>query len=219
MEITAINRIIAILPICFLISCASVLVQHKYEGTEDVEKESYLQNAETKGVVLVTASGSRDWGCGGYENAELRSIGFDFQPSSKAPDAAPDLVINSTTDGHLNYAFQLAPGTYGISYINIKVSRSMSDIGYTTATRSSLISDGVSKGGSFTVGEGEAVYIGHFALDCAYGPTLWRFYLEDQEGFDSYVQEFKSAYPFLNLESVKYQLFSTKEFGHDFELP
>ncbi len=81
------------------------------------------------------------------------------------------------------------------------------------------MSGGSSKGGTFAVNAGEVVYIGHFALDCDYGPTLWRFYLEDREGFDSYIDEYKSAYPYLDLENVKYQLFSTKEFGHGFTLP
>ncbi len=201
----------------FLVSCSSVLIKHDYLATDDVSKEIY--ESEEKSVVLVTTSGSRAWGCGSYENAELRSIGFDLEPSAKEKESIPDLVINSTPDGHLNYAFLLEPGTYGISYISIKVARSMSDVGYINANRSSLIEGSASKGGSFTINAGETVYIGHFALDCAYGPTLWRFYLEDREGFDSYVNEYKVAYPFLDLNDVKYRLFTTKEFGHDFALP
>ncbi|MEX2961178.1 hypothetical protein [Microbulbifer sp. TYP-18] len=76
-----------------------------------------------------------------------------------------------------------------------------------------------SKGGTFTVNAGESVYIGHFALDCAYGPTLWRFYLEDKESFESYVSEYEAAYPYLDLDNAEHRLFTTKEFGHDFTLP
>jgi hypothetical protein len=201
----------------FLASCSSVLRAYDYPETDDVTKETYT--SEEKGVVLVTTSGSRVWGCGSYENAELRSIGFDLEPSVKEKEAIPDLVINSTSDGHLNYAFLLEPGTYGISSISIKVARAMSDVGYINANRSALMEGPKSKGGTFSVNAGETVYIGHFALDCAYGPTLWRFYLEDREGFNSYVDEYKAAYPYLDLDDVKYRLFTTKEFGHDFALP
>jgi len=201
----------------FLASCSSVLINHDHAATDDVSKEKYT--SEAKGIVLVTASGSRAWGCGSYENAELRSIGFDLEPSTKGKESIPDLVINSTPDGHLNYAFLLEPGTYGISYISIKVARSKSDVGYINANRSALVVGSASKGGSFTVNAGETVYIGHFALDCAHGPTLWRFYLEDREGFDGYVGEYKAAYPYLDLNDVKYRLFTTKKFGHDFVLP
>jgi len=219
MESINIKKLILLSPAFLLASCASVLIQHNYPATEDVEKETYMNQSKTKGVVLVTTSGSRVWSCGSYENAELRSIGFDLESSKKTKGSAPDLVINSTPDGHLNYAFLIEPGTYGVSYINIKVARSMSDVGYITTTRSALMDSTASKGGTFSVGAGEAVYIGHFALDCAYGPTLWRFYLEDREEFESYVNEYKMAYPYIEVGNVKYRLFSTKEFGHDFTLP
>ena len=200
-------------------SCSSVLIQHNYQATNDVDRETYNNESNEKGIVLLSTSGSRAWNCGTYENAELRSIGFDLEPSTKAEGSPPDLVINSTPDGHLNYAVLLQPGTYGISYISIKAARSMSDVGYINTNRAVLMDGATSKGGSFTVNAGEPVYIGHFALDCTYGPTLWRFYLEDAEAFDDYINEYKAAYPYLNLDNAKYRLFTTKEFGHDFELP
>jgi hypothetical protein len=216
-EIASIRSFSILLLMLFLASCSSVLINHDYVATDDVSKETHT--SKTKGIVLVTTSGGRTWGCGSYENAELRSIGFDLEKSAKEKESIPDLVINSTPDGHMNYAFALEPGTYGISYISIKVARSMSDVGYINANRSALMEGPLSKGGSFTVIAGETVYIGHFALDCAYGPALWRFYLEDREGFEGYVDEYKAAYPYLDLNDVKYRLFTTQEFGHDFALP
>lgn len=212
-------KALIILSVLFLASCASVLVQHDYSASGHVSEASYATEGAKKGLVLVSTSGSRAWDCGTFENAELRSIGFDLEPSTKAEESAPDLVINSTPSGHLNYAFLIEPGTYGLSNISIKVARSMSEVGYINANREALLDGPASRGGSFTVNAGEAVYIGHFALDCALDPKLWRFYLEDRAAFESYVNEYKAAYPYLNLENTKFRLFKTKDFGHDFSLP
>lgn len=108
----------------------------------------------------------------------------------------------------------LEPGTYSLSYINIKVASSVKNIGYITANRSNLLG----KGGTFTVVKNEAVYIGHFGLDCTYGPTMWRYYAEDKNTFDELVSSYTSYYPYLSLSNVSYRLFSTKEFGHEFTL-
>jgi len=213
-------RVLILLAIlCCIASCSSVLIQHDYSASLDIDKESYVTSKYDKGVVLVSTSGSRVWGCGEYENAELRSIGFDKHPLIKSVEDQPDLVINSTPDGYVNYAFLLEPGTYGISYISIKVSRSVSEVGSLNVGRDSLIEDDKSKGGYFSVKSGESVYIGHFALDCAYGPSLWRYYLEDQESFQKYIHSFKKTYPYLNLNKTSYRLFETDEFGHKFSLP
>ena len=63
------------------------------------------------------------------------------------------------------------------------------------------------------------VCIGNFYLDCAYGPTLWRYYSDGKEAFEAQIQEYKNSFPFLDLSNVKFRLFQTKEFGIDYELP
>ncbi len=201
-----------------LSSCASVVVQHTYAPTGGINELEYSDSKESKGLVLLAATGKRTWGCGNYENAELRSIGFDRLPSNKSLDSVPDLVINSSQQGFMNLAYMLEPGTYAISYINIKVASSVSDVGYITAKRSTLLDSSMPKGGTFTVIAGESVYIGHFGLDCAYGPTLWRFYAEDRNSFNDFVAGYSSYYPYLSLGIVSYRLFSTKDFGHEFTL-
>lgn len=209
--------VVVALPI-LLTACASTTVTHTYPETLPVTQQAYTASAKEKGLLLVTTSGSRTWGCGEYENAELRSIGFDRQPSKKQGDVPADLIINSTPEGHKNHVFLLEPGVYGISYFSIKAAKSMLDIGYINANRKQLIENGKSIGGSFSVNPGEVVYIGHFALDCAYSPIPWRYYIEGEASFNNYVSEFKSLHPYLNLEKVNYRLFSTKEFGQDYEL-
>jgi len=203
-----------------LSSCASVLVQHTYEPTDGINEANYSETKNIKGLVLVAATGKRTWGCGNYENAELRSVGFDLMGSVNGVASKPDLVINVSDQGFTNYAYMLEPGTYAISYINIKVANSIKNVGYITANRSSLLDDqSKPKGGTFTVVGGEGVYIGHFGLDCAYGPTLWRYYSEDRDSFDSLVASYASHYPYISLKNISYRLFSTKNFGRNFILP
>ena len=62
------------------------------------------------------------------------------------------------------------------------------------------------------------MFIGNFYLDCAYGPTLWRYYPEKQADFDTQLKEYKRSFPFLDLSEVKYRLFKTRKFGQDHEL-
>lgn len=214
MEDKMINRVTVTLLSTLLISCASGVIQHKYAPTAGINQEEYIANKATSGLVLVAASGKRVWGCGSYQNAELRSIGFDLLPSDKNDELPPDFVINVSAQGFMNYAFLLPPGTYAISYTSIKVASSASEVGYITANRSAL----AQRGGTFSVGPGENVYIGHFGIDCSLGPTLWRYYAEDNKSFNKMVSDYKSYYPYLSLDRVSYRLFSTEEFGHEFIL-
>lgn len=200
-------------------SMLDILVKHEYQETSNVNKETYLKNKNIKGIVLVSSSGMRDWGCGTYNNVELRSIGFDLEPSNKARSTPPDVVINDTPNYSKNHVFLLKPGTYSLSYIRLKLAKSVSEIFHKEAKRATLIKGSKSAGGSFTVKAGEAVYIGHFIARCNPDPTLRRFYLKDRKYFVDYVNEIKAEYPYLNLDNVQYRLFSTKVFGNDYSLP
>lgn len=204
----------------FLISCASLLVQHDYKTSEALSESQYAQHGSTKGVVLLAANWSRAWNCGGFENAELRSIGFDRWGKSPGKDKPPDFVVNGSAGraGFINYAFLLEPGTYAVSHAKVKVAKSISDVGYYTATRSELFKSDTPKGGTFEVAAGQVVYIGHFGLDCTNQPIMWRFYIENMKDFQTYVGSYKPHYPYLDLSNVQYRLFKTKMFGKDFSL-
>ncbi len=211
---------IATLP-WFLVSCASVLVKHDYDPSSSITQNSYAENFTTKGVVMLSANWSRAWNCGEFENAELRSIGFDLLPSRYNNDKnPPDFVVNGTAGepGYTHFAFPLDPGEYAISHIQIKAAKSVTDVGYFNYPRSKLLESDETKGGSFNVIANETVYIGHFYLDCAFEPLLWRYYIETKSEFQRYVNSFKANYPFLNTEDVKFRLFKTTEFGREFEL-
>lgn len=130
----------------------------------------------------------------------------------------PDFVINGSAGGpdFIVYSSMLEPGTYAISQIKIKVAKSISDVGYLTAERSSLFESNLPVGGTFKVSAGEVVYIGHFGLDCSDRPMLWRYYKEDEESFKEFKDKLETYIPYLN--DANFRLFKTSRFGHDFSL-
>jgi hypothetical protein len=213
--------------ILFAILLASRASIHAAEPTEirELSKKTYTQGIGKSAVVVFDVSWGRKWGCGEFENAELMQIEFDRLPVVKKSDSEKsDLVIEGPsrlfrTPKFLNYGFVLPPGEYALSGFNIKVARSVSDVGRYIAKRSDLIKEGKPDGGSFTVAAGEIVYIGNFFLDCQKGPILWRYYSPGKEGFKKQMAEYKTKYPFIDLERSKFRLFKSQYFGTDYNLP
>jgi hypothetical protein len=191
-----------------------------YIATPTVKEATYKGSKTNKGIVLMSINWGRQWSCGGYENAQLAGLGFDLLSIQKTSNAnSPDLFIKplsmlAVDKKFDNYAFQLEPGTYGISYVSVKAAKSISNIGFFISKRSDLIQDKTAKGGSFTVGANEVVYIGNFWLDCAYSPMLWRYYTMSSTEFTSHLSEFANEYPFLPIKNTQYRLFSTSVFGN-----
>ena len=66
---------------------------------------------------------------------------------------------------------------------------------------------------------GEIVYVGHFGVGCKGEPTLWRLYVNGRPAFDSYVEEFRKQYPFVEDTPVTFRLFASEYFGAPYELP
>lgn len=207
-----------------LSACAGVTQPIKFQSTNVITKDIYAQSKTTNGVVLLDINWGRWWGCGGRENAQLISLAFDKLPvRTLENEGEPSLVVHGPSrlmvdPVFLNYAFSLEPGEYALSAFSIKVADSGSKVGFLTAQRSHLYKEGKPIGGSFTVNPGEVVFIGNFYLDCAYGPTLWRYYPEDRDAFGKQIAEYKKSFPFLDLSDVEYRLFKTTEFGLDYEL-
>jgi hypothetical protein len=179
----------------------------------------------SKGIILFAVRWDRRWNCGGFENAQLRAIGFDKLPSAKTgDDVAADVLLEDaplimTKPVFDNYAFLVEPGDYGLSRLEIKVAKSRSDVGFFKIPRSKFLKDGQSLGGTFAVAAGEVVYLGHFYLDCAQQPILWRYYPEGREAFNGYLASLKRSHPALETEKVVFRLLQTKEFGNDYKLP
>jgi hypothetical protein len=208
----------------FIVLGYGASAQAEVTPAERVTGDAVNTANQSKGLVLLAVRWDRRWNCAGFENAQLRVIAFDRLPTAKTDDAAPDLVLDDaplvmTKPVFENYAFQVEPGEYGLSRLEIKVAKSRSDVGFFRVPRSKFLTDGKSLGGTFTVSAGEAVYLGHFYLDCHQQPILWRYYPEGRDGFNGYLASLKKIYPTLDVEKVQFRLFQTKEFGQDYKLP
>jgi len=218
-------RILLIVIVFAVSGCAGVTQPLNFKETAQITKDLYNQNKRNNGIVLMDINWGRRWSCGGHENAQLISLAFDKLPMPSIDnETSPSLVIHSPSllmvdPVFIIYAYSLESGEYAISSFSIKVADSSTEVGFLTARRSNLYKGGQPIGGTFTVNPNETVFIGNFYLDCAYGPTLWRYYSDGREAFESQLQEYKQTFPFLDLSDVKFRLFKTKEFGIDYELP
>jgi len=218
------KRYILIALLVLLSACVGVTQPIKFEGSKLVTEDVYLKTKETNGIVLLDVNWGRWWGCGGYENAQLISLAFDRLPmSSLNNEAEPALVLHSPSrlavrPVFINYAYSLEPGEYAISAFSIKAAKSTSSVGFFTAQRDTLYSDGKPVGGTFTVLPSKAVFIGNFYLDCTYSPTLWRYHPKGKDAFGTQIKEYAARFPYLDLSNVQFRLFKTKEFGHDYQL-
>jgi len=191
----------------------------------EATQRGYAKEGAMKGLVILSVNWDRKWGCGGFQNAELRELNFDHLPTARQKDdEMGDLVLeaplrHASKPDIVDYAILVEPGEYALSFCSIKVGRSESDVGYIRYGRRQLMSDGKAQGGSFTVAAGESVYIGHFFLECAERPTLWRSYEEGRENFRNKMTAVRRKYPFLEVDKVQFRLFRTKIFGNPYELP
>jgi hypothetical protein len=215
---------VRLLPLVWLlVSCAAI--QDGTGRSVEITRETYTARGSTQGVVLLAVKWGRRWNCGGFENAELRSLEFHRLPVATS---RVEPVANLTLEGpgrlvapaaFVNYAVLLDPGEYALSGFRIKVAKAMTDVGYLTARPHELLKGGTPQAGTFIVGPGETVYIGNFFLDCQQGPTLWRYYTEGRRNFQLHLAEFKQQYPYLDVERTIYRLFKTDLLGRDYDLP
>lgn len=219
-KVPLLNGVLLIFLAQFLVSCATVTVTGNKSRMVDSEgnlieasAHSVEMQKATQGMVLLDAMWGRVWKCGGYENAQLVNFAFDKMPLTKRTNEdKPDIEIGSANTLLVDNIFdplaiQVPAGEYVLSGFKIKVAKSTSDVGYITVPRSALRNDP----STFSVNPGEVVYIGHFSLDCAYSPIIWRYYIE-QMNLGS-ARSFTNKYPFINLDSVVYRLFKTKSYG------
>ncbi len=193
----------------------------------EVTSDTYRLAKQTHGVVVMAVDWGRRWKFCGSDNVQLRTFAFDRVPVEKHGDKkAADLVLEappSLTAGPgavAHYAVLVVPGEYALSYTELKVAHSVSKVDTYAVGRKMLIVDGNSRAGSFTVGAGELVYVGHFATECVDGePRIWRYFIVGREGFQEYLaQDVKSKYPFLDTDTIQYRLLKTSSIGSDYEL-
>jgi hypothetical protein len=209
------------LPILFCVATAALAAED--DVAEAVTPSTYARLGAKRGVVLMSVRWDRRWWCGQYENAQLSAIAFDKLPTTKKGAARPDILLNGTSliatrPEFENYAFLVEPGEYALAGVQMKIARSAQDVGTLVLARDSLLPGGQPKGGKFSVGAGEIVYIGHFYIECLGEPTLWRFYADGREAYDQYLDSLKEKLPMLDLRKAQFRLFQTNDFGQSYEL-
>jgi len=218
----AMRAIVATLLSLAAASCATV---SSSPIASEATPETYATSGSTKGLVILAVNWSRHWNCGGYENAEIMSLGFDRLPiKNDTTEVPPEVFLDgpprlTKKPGFEDYALLLEPGEYALTSFDVKAARSVRDVGHFVAKRAHLIENGKPKAGSFQVKTGEMVYIGHFFLDCHEQPMIWRYYAEGRDGFASHMAQVKQKYPFIDPSKVTYRLFRTSTMGRDYELP
>jgi hypothetical protein len=195
-----------------------------FAASGELTPNAYVAEGQSKGVVLLAANWGRRWKCGQYENAQLRTFGFDRIPVRKQGDEVPaDLLLDGplllARPEFIGYAFLVEPGEYALTKFEVKAARSIRDVGSFKVGRSQLIKDDKPVLGSFDVQAGEIVYIGHFFLDCYQEPIIWRYYADGVENFKLELAAFKEKYPFLDTGKAQFRLFKTQAIGRRYDLP
>lgn len=208
----------------FFLALLNTAIASDSFAVREATKKAYQASIAANAVVVFDVNWGRHWNCGGYESAELMKLEFErVTDETKSANAKADLIVDgpirlTRTLRFLNYAFIIPPGEYALSGVSIKVTRSISDVGYLNAKRADLIKDSKPEGGTFRVAAGEIVFIGNFFLDCQTRPMLWRYYPETEEDFKKQVAAYRAKFPFLEAERFRYRLFKSKYFGLDHEL-
>ncbi len=173
-----------------------------------------------KGAVVLFINWGRFWDCAGTRNAQLEEIAFALTPlaATSAAIVIPNPDTFHADDMHRLYVLEVDAGTWALDGLKTKIAVSLTDIRHYAIGRGELSPDGKPSGGSFHVAEGQAVYLGHFLIDCAKPPPMpWRFYFEDRETFDEFKQAIAQEYP--ALPPVQYKLFETTRYGTPYQLP
>jgi len=208
-----------------LATLLAIFISTSISAAELIEltSKNYAEAGEQKAVVIFHVNWGRYWKCAGLDNAQLQALTFSRiqTKESKSSDATIPIETPSklvVKDSFVPYVLLIEPGEYALSSFDVKVARSSSDVGHLKGDAANLIKDKKSIGGTFTVAPGEIVYIGHFGLDCAKEPFLWRYYIEGRKDFDRYVAGFRKEFPFVQNKPVQFRLFSTIMFGQAYSL-
>ena len=200
-----------ILIIIFVLSTSKAFADY-----DKLTKKNYESSKAERAVVLYGVNWGRRWGCAGFENVQLQKLTFSRIDSDSKSIDGEDIVLNNpakllSQNVSNAYAIIINPGEYALTGFDVKIAKSVTEIGHLKAESKDLFENGKPVGGTFKVNAGEIVYIGEFGLDCAYEPIPWRYYIQ-KEYFQSFVDGFKEKYKFIGDKPVIYRLFRTDKF-------
>lgn len=206
--------LLALLPVLAVPTLAQVPLSEK----------AFRQTGSSMGTVIVHVNWGRYWKCGPYENAQLQRLTFERLSAEGVVDTEETWELSPSSTllvkpDYVTYAVLVNPGEYGLVGFRFKVAASTSDVRVAEPGPSDLVVDGKPLAGSFTLGPGEVVYIGHFGVDCEGEPTPWRFYVDGKEEFAAYVRDFHDRFPFMRDRPVTFRLFKTEQLGQPYDLP
>lgn len=196
----------------FALSASKVFADY-----DELTKENYEKNKDKKAVVIYGINWGRRWGCGRFENAQLKNLTFvRLNPGSSKLDEdkivlnTPSTLFAENVSSH--YAIIVNPGEYVLAGFDVKIAKSAKEVGHLKSDIGELFENGKSIDGTFTVNSGEIVYIGDFGLDCVYEPIPWRYYIEKAD-WETFLAGFREKYKFIGSKKIIYRLFQTKKFG------
>ena len=185
-----------------------------------LDAANYRQFRNSRGTIILAVNWGRRWPCAKFDNGQLYEIDFGLDEGNGKPT---DVDIKLETPSHLFvtdefsiYGLMVDPGKYDIAGVRFKVAKSghVWKAGLTAVQlRSKFPED---QGGSFTVAAGEAIYIGHFALDCnGKDPVPWRYYSNSRAYYDQFLSAVRARHAYLKSTEVEPRLFKTHVFGND----
>ena len=189
----------------FLIIIFVLSASKAFAGEDKLTERNYGKSKNEKAVLLYGVNWGRQWGCAGFNNAQLQNLTFSRINSNLDRE---EIVLNNSAklfseNSSESYAIIVNPGEYRLTGYDIKIARSSKEVSH-------IKGEGE---GTFEVKAGEIVYIGDFGLDCVGDkPLLWRYYIKTED-FERYIVQFKKKYRFVGDKPVIYRLFQTNMFG------
>lgn len=201
-----------ILIIIFLLSA-----NEAFAGYDEFTKKNYERYKNEKAVIIYGVNWGRQWGCAGFENAQLQHLTFSrIDPKTNSLDGE-DIVLKTPSvllaeNISKPYIIIVNPGEYALTAFDVKIAESVDKVGHLQAKDKDLFKDGKAIGGTFKANPGEIVYIGDFGLDCAYEPIPWRYYVQ-KEDFERFTVGFRKKYKFIGDKQIIYRFFQTDMFG------
>src|SRR3989338_2683667 len=120
----------AVLIMIFILSASNV-----FAGYDKLTKKNYEDSKTEKAVVIYGVNWGRQWGCAGFDNAQLQNLRFSRIDSVSNDLDGEDIVLNTpaklfSKNASESYAIIVNPGEYALTGFDIKIAKSSSDVSH-----------------------------------------------------------------------------------------